>query len=71
MRPLLRRFLRGGRVRGKGKEQHGQNESERHRNFERRVYLDLLSVRSVMRTDLSFCAPPSSAFRIYIADVCS
>jgi len=53
------------------KERDGQNESERHRRFEVSVHRDLLESEAPFAEALGFYASPSSAFRIYIADVCS
>ena len=53
------------------KERGRQNESERHRRFEVSVHRDLLVSEAPFVEALGFYASPSSAFRIYIADVCS
>src|SRR5580700_5384669 len=64
-------LLRGSAESRSCKERDRQNESERHRRFEVSVHRDLLVSEAPFAEALGFYASPSSAFRIYIADVCS
>src|ERR1700722_2110095 len=71
MRRPVSCLVRGSAESRACKERDGQNESERHRRFEVSVHRDLLVSEAPFAEALGFYASPSSAFRIYIADVCS